>query len=102
PFRRPPHSPPFPYTTLFRSLVPRLPREEIYGMRSQMTRAVTSIPANIAEGWTRESAKEKVHFLSIAHGSAAETETLVTLSEDLRSEEHTSELQSRGHLVCRL
>lgn len=64
-------------------LVPMLPREETYGMRSQMTRAAVSIPANIAEGWTRESEREKAHFLAIAHGSLAETETLVTLCERL-------------------
>lgn len=64
-------------------LVPKLPREEAYGMRSQITRAVTSIPANIAEGWTRESAKEKAHFLTIAQGSLAETETFLILCEDL-------------------
>jgi len=64
-------------------LVLRLPREEIYGMRSQITRAAVSIPANIAEGWTRESTKEKAHLLVIAHGSLAETETLLTLCEDL-------------------
>lgn len=65
-------------------LVPRLPREETYGMRSQITRAVVSVPANIAEGWTRESDKDKVHFLAIAQGSLAETETLLTLCEDLQ------------------
>ena len=64
-------------------LAPRLPREEVYGMRSQITRAVVSIPANIAEGWTRETAKDKAHFLAIAQGSLAETETLLTLCEDL-------------------
>ncbi|SBV37771.1 conserved hypothetical protein [uncultured Stenotrophomonas sp.] len=64
-------------------LVPRLPREEIYGMRSQFTRAAVSIPANIAEGWTRETSAEKAHFLAIAHGSLSEVETLLTLCENL-------------------
>ena len=40
-----------------------------------MSRAATSIPSNIAEGWVRESFKEKVHFLAIAHGSLAELHT---------------------------
>ena len=64
-------------------LVPLLPREETYGMRSQITRSAVSIPANIAEGWTRESVREKTQFLAIAHASLAETETLLTLCEDL-------------------
>lgn len=64
-------------------LAPRLPREEIYGMRSQLTRAAVSVPANIAEGWTRESPKEKAHFLAVAQGSLAETETLLTLCEEV-------------------
>jgi four helix bundle protein len=60
-----------------------IPREETYGMRSQITRAVVSVPANIAEGWTRESAREKIQFLAVAHGSLAETETLLTLCEEI-------------------
>ncbi|MYC96545.1 MAG: four helix bundle protein [Caldilineaceae bacterium SB0661_bin_32] len=64
-------------------LTPRLPSTENYGMRSQITRAAVSIPANIAEGWTRETLKDKAHFLAIAQGSLAETETLLTLCEDL-------------------
>jgi len=64
-------------------LVPLLPREEIYGMRSQMTRAAVSIPCNIAEGWTRESGRDKAHFLAIAQGSAAEVETQLTLCEQI-------------------
>lgn len=64
-------------------LAPRLPREEIYGMRSQITRAAASVPANIAEGWTRESDKEKAQFLAIAQGSLAETETFLTLCEEI-------------------
>jgi four helix bundle protein len=64
-------------------LVPLLPREEMYGMRSQITRAAVSVPCNIAEGWTREAPREKAHFLAIAHGSAAELETQLTLCEQL-------------------
>ncbi len=64
-------------------LVPRLPKEETYGMRSQITRAAVSIPANIAEGWTRETSRDKANFLAIAQGSLAEVETLLTLCEDL-------------------
>jgi len=64
-------------------LVGLLPKEETYGMRSQITRAVVSVPANIAEGWTRAPAKDKANFLAIAQGSLAETETLVTLCEEL-------------------
>ena len=62
-------------------LVHQLPREETYGMRSQITRAVVSIPANIAEGWARESRNEKAQFLAIAQGSLAEMEALLTLCE---------------------
>ncbi len=64
-------------------LTPRLPGTENYGMRSQITRAAVSMPANIAEGWTRETVKDKAHFLAIAQGSLAEAETLLTLCEDL-------------------
>ena len=64
-------------------LAPRLPREETYGMRSQITRAAVSIPANIAEGWARESDKEKAHFLAIAQGSLAELDTLLILCEEI-------------------
>lgn len=60
-----------------------LPREETYGMRSQITRAAVSIPANIAEGWTRESDREKAQFLAIAQGSLAEVETLLTICEQI-------------------
>src|SRR5688572_1512107 len=56
-----------------------LPKEERYGIRLQMTRSATSIPSNIAEGWVRESVREKVQFLAIAHGSLAELHTQLLL-----------------------
>lgn len=76
-------------------LVPRLRREETYGMRSQITRAAVSVPANIADGWGRESARVKAQFLAIAQGSLAETDTLTTLCERLGwfSEEVTRTLR---------
>lgn len=77
-------------------LAPRLPREETYGMRSQITRAAASVPANIAEGWTRESEKEKAQFLAVAQGSLAEMETFLTLCEEIGwfPTEQTTQLRS--------
>lgn len=79
-------------------LTPRLPSTETYGMRSQITRAAVSMPANIAEGWTRETVKDKAHFLAIAQGSLAETETLLTLCEDLGWFPHSETQTLRGLL----
>ena len=79
-------------------LAPMLPREETYGMRSQITRAAVSVPANIAEGWTREGMREKAQFLAIAQGSLAETETLLTLCEDLGWFPRTETARLRGLL----
>jgi len=59
--------------------VTRLPGEERYGIRLQITRAAVSVASNIAEGWTRESKKERAHFLAIAHGSLSELHTQLLL-----------------------
>lgn len=56
------------------------PREEIYGLISQMRRAVVSISANISEGAARKSTKEFIQFLYIARGSASELDTLLEIS----------------------
>ena len=79
-------------------LVPRLPREETYGMRSQITRSAVSVPANIAEGWTRETVNDKLHFMAIAQGSLAETETLLTLCEDFGWFPKAETKQLRSHI----
>lgn len=60
-----------------------LPPEERYGLRAQLCRASVSVCTNIAEGHARYHRQEYAHHLSIALGSLAECETLVTLSEAL-------------------
>lgn len=60
-----------------------MPAEERFAARPQITRAAVSIACNIAEGWTRESSREKAQFLAIAQGSAAELDTLLILGADV-------------------
>ncbi len=63
-------------------LTERFPKEEMYGLTSQMRRSAVSIPSNIAEGAGRNSNKEFVQFLYISLGSLAELETQILLSKD--------------------
>ena len=59
------------------------PKEELYGLTSQIRRSCESIPANIAEGCGRSGAAELARFLNIALGSASELEYHLLLSRDL-------------------
>lgn len=59
------------------------PREEIYGLTSQMRRSAISIPSNIAEGRNRGTRKDFVQFLRIASGSCAELETQIEIAKTL-------------------
>ncbi len=59
------------------------PKEEIYGITSQMRRCAYSIPSNIAEGCVRESDAEFRRFLIISQGSASELEYFTILAKDL-------------------
>lgn len=61
-------------------LTQTFPKQEIYGLSSQMQRAAVSIPSNIAEGHTRDSTKEYLYHLSVSLGSLAELETQLALS----------------------
>jgi len=59
------------------------PRKEVYGLTSQMRRAVVSIPSNIAEGQGRSTTRDFLNFLSIATGSLKEVETQILISQHL-------------------
>jgi four helix bundle protein len=56
------------------------PKTEVYGLTSQVRRAVVSVPSNIAEGHTRESTREYLNHVSVAQASLAEMETQLELA----------------------
>ena len=64
-------------------LTAKFPKEEMFGLVSQIRRSATSVPSNIAEGSARNSAKDYVRFLYIALGSAAELETQLLIASRL-------------------
>ncbi len=60
------------------------PKDELYGITSQVRRAAVSIPANIAEGYGRKHRQEYHQFIRIAFGSGTELETLLLIAERIR------------------
>jgi four helix bundle protein len=59
------------------------PKDELYGLTSQIRRCAVSVPSNIAEGAARNSSKENIRFLNISAGSLAELDTQLIISNEL-------------------
>ncbi len=78
------------------------PKEEVYGLTSQLRRAMVSVPANIAEGFKRRGKLEKLRYLNIAQGSLEECRYYLILAKDLGYGETlalTSDLQRVSRLL---
>ena len=65
------------------NITKKYPKEELYGIVSQIRRAVVSIPSNIAEGYAKSSIKENLRFVEIAYGSYYELITQIEISKDV-------------------
>jgi len=80
------------------------PKEEMYGMISQIRRAAASVPANIAEGYGRENRGEYIQFLKIAQGSLKELETHLILSArvELTTQQQISPLLKQSETVGKM
>ena len=77
----------------------KFPKEEIFGLTSQMRRAAISIPSNIAEVRSRGTRKDFCNFLRIANGSAAELETQIEIAEQLIKTKHLDFLKMKELLT---
>ena len=82
----------------------KFPKEELYGLTSQMRRSAVSIPSNIAEGFRRYHNKEYKQFLYIAMGSCAELETQIIIAHELNYLNDTDKIEIIEKLkyICRM
>jgi four helix bundle protein len=81
-------------TDIYRLTKP-FPKEELYGLTSQIRRSAVSVPSNIAEGSARKNKTEFIQFLYIALGSLSELETQLIISKNLNYSETISSLLSK-------
>ena len=78
-----------------------MPKQELYGLTSQLRRAAVSVPANIAEGFSRKGRLEKARFYNMAQGSLAECRYYFLLAQDLNYGE-ASDLSAQAEEVSRI
>ena len=80
------------------------PKEEIFGLTSQIRRAAVSITSNIAEGFSRQTFAEKVQFYSIAQGSHTELQNQLLIARDIKylTNDNFTQLSGQSLVVHRL
>ena len=85
-------------------LTEQFPKQEMYGLVSQMRRSSVSIPSNVAEGFRRYYNNEYKQFLYTSLGSCAELETQITIAKELEyiSEDKEAMLLERLDYICRM
>ena len=83
-------------------LTQSFPKEEIYGITSQIRRASVSIAANIAEGYKRRTPKDKARFLNFSEGSLEEVKYYLILAKDLSFITENSNALSKANEVAKL
>jgi four helix bundle protein len=79
----------------------KFPREEQFGLTSQLRRAAISIPANIVEGYSKKGTKDKLRMMNISQGSLSECKYYLMLAKDLRYAE-TNTLSEKLEEVSKL
>ena len=85
-------------------LTENFPKQELYGLVSQMRRSAVSVPSNVAEGFRRFHNKEYKQFLYMSLGSCAELETQITIAKELKYIQKDKEallLEKLDH-ICRM
>ncbi len=85
-------------------LTKKFPKEELFGLTSQLRRSAISVPSNIAEGFKRFHNKEYKQFLFIALGSCAELETQIIIAKELKyiNENEDAKLIEKLDHICRM
>lgn len=80
------------------------PKEEVFGLTNQIRRAVVSITSNIAEGFSRQSSKEKIQFYCTSMGSLTEVQNQLLVAKDVKylTEEEFGRLDSQAILTQRI
>lgn len=79
---------------LIYNITSQFPKNETYGLTSQMQRCAVSIPSNIAEGHSRNNTKEYFQFLGVANGSCSELETQILIAKSIYPNFNYSEAES--------
>lgn len=83
-------------------LTKQFPREEKFGLVSQMRRAAVSVPANIAEGFKKRGTKDKINFYNISQGSLEELRYYLILSRDLGYLKDHAATEQKTEIISRM